>query len=215
MDLPVGARVECSDGACGHVTRIVLNPKTHEVTEVVVRTGTLTPHEHLVPLNLVTSGTKEQIDIALTAQELSQQMLFVETRYVRLDREQARDPSLFPEYLNEYDRSMIIYPYAQPAMPAPRGADVQHEAIAPEDLALSRGAHVEASDGHVGRIDEFVVDNQGRITHVILSEGHLFGHREVDIPISAIDHMANNVVYLKIDRDAVGELPYVDVRGRD
>ena len=51
---------------------------------------------------------------------------------------------------------------------------VEHEQIPLGELAVSGGAHVEATDGRMGRVDEFLVNQEnGYITHLVMREGHL------------------------------------------
>ena len=93
--------------------------------------------------------------------------------------------------------------------------DVPSEAIAPDELAVHRGARVKASDGDVGQVDEFLVEpKSGCITHLVLREGHLWGQKDVTIPVSEIDrqHEEEGVVYLKLDKQAIEALPGVPVQ---
>jgi hypothetical protein len=47
-------------------------------------------------------------------------------------------------------------------------------------LALSQHDSVEATDGHVGNIAEFLIDPRtDAITHLVLREGHLWGRKYV------------------------------------
>jgi len=50
------------------------------------------------------------------------------------------------------------------------------------------------------------------VTHVILEQGHLWGTRDVVIPISQVDKVDNDRVTLALTRDEVGQLPEVHVR---
>ena len=52
----------------------------------------------------------------------------------------------------------------------------------------------------------------GHISHLILMEGHLWGKKEVAIPVSAIDRIEEDTVYLKLDKEAVESLPSEPVR---
>ena len=58
-----------------------------------------------------------------------------------------------------------------------------------------------------------VADDQ-HISHVVLEHGHLWGRREVGIPISEVDRVENDEVILRLTRDEVGALPSVRVRRR-
>jgi hypothetical protein len=85
---------------------------------------------------------------------------------------------------------------------------VRREDIPQDEIAVHQGAHVEAIDGRIGRLDEFLVDPvTEHVTHLIMREGHLWGQRDVTIPVSEIDHLEENTVYLKLTKDQVGALP--------
>ena len=78
---------------------------------------------------------------------------------------------------------------------------------------MSGGDHVEATDRHVGRVDEFLMNPENRhITYLMMREGHLWGKKEVAISVSEIDRMREDTVYLKLDKHSVGELPAIPVR---
>jgi hypothetical protein len=52
----------------------------------------------------------------------------------------------------------------------------------------------------------------GHITHLVLRQGHLWDKREVAVPISVIDRIEKDTVYLKLDRHSVQLLPPVSVK---
>ena len=90
---------------------------------------------------------------------------------------------------------------------------MQVEQLPEAELPVHSGAHVDASDGRVGRVDAFQVDDAtGAITHLVLRRGHLWGKREITVPSSAIDHVADDVVYLRLDKAAIEDLPSAAVR---
>jgi len=71
------------------------------------------------------------------------------------------------------------------------------------------GAHeqVHATDGEVGRLKGFAVDSADhRVTYVLLREGHLWGHKDVAIPVSAVASLDDGV-WLNITKKQVQELP--------
>jgi sporulation protein YlmC with PRC-barrel domain len=87
-----------------------------------------------------------------------------------------------------------------------------HERIPMGELAIRRGARVVAQDGQVGRVDEFVVDQRSEhITHLVMREGHLWEQRDVTIPVSYIEHIDDDAVYLNIDKASVAALPTIPV----
>jgi sporulation protein YlmC with PRC-barrel domain len=92
---------------------------------------------------------------------------------------------------------------------------IEHEHVPAGELAIRRGARVEAADGHVGRVDEFLVDPaNGHITHLVLREGHLWGQKDVTVPVSQIERIEEDTVYLKLDKHSIGALPTIPIRRR-
>jgi sporulation protein YlmC with PRC-barrel domain len=82
-----------------------------------------------------------------------------------------------------------------------------------DELAVYRGMAVRTSEGKVGEVDELVVDpDSGEITHLLMRKGHLWGAKDVAIPVTAIDLVDADEVYLNIDNEAVAALPSVPVK---
>jgi len=62
-------------------------------------------------------------------------------------------------------------------------------------------------------VDEFLVDPKNDIiTHLVLREGHLWGKKDVTIPVSEVDRIADDAVYLKLGKEVIATLPTVPVR---
>jgi hypothetical protein len=52
---------------------------------------------------------------------------------------------------------------------------------------VDRGDPVHALDGEIGRVQGLLLDpDHHRVTHVLLQEGHLWGHKKVSVPVSAV-----------------------------
>ena len=87
------------------------------------------------------------------------------------------------------------------------------EQVPSDELAVHRGSHVEATDGRVGSVDAFIVNpTNSHISHLVLREGHLWNTQDVTIPVSEIDHIESDTVYLKLDMHGVHTLPAVPVQ---
>jgi sporulation protein YlmC with PRC-barrel domain len=70
---------------------------------------------------------------------------------------------------------------------------------------------VHATDGDIGRVEGLVIDPRNHhVTHVLLQEGHLWGRKEVAIPISAVATVDDGI-RLNIPKGDVQDLPPVDV----
>jgi uncharacterized protein YrrD len=198
MDIPVNARVICADGPFGRSTYVIIDPATERVTHLVVK-GDKTPHtEHLVPIDQVVEATRDSIYLSCTRSRLATMDDFVEHEYVRMDVPSSKYRA------GQY----LMWPYAP--VESEKAVVVEHKHIPPGELALHRGARVEATDGRVGRVDEFLVDDKSRrITHLVLREGHLWGQKDVAIPVSQIDRIEEDAVYLRLDKHSINALPSV------
>jgi sporulation protein YlmC with PRC-barrel domain len=91
--------------------------------------------------------------------------------------------------------------------------DHVRESSPTDELEIRRSARVEAVDGHVGRVDEFLINpSNDQITHLVMREGHLWGKKDVTIPVSQIDHYEDNTVYLKLTKEDIEKLPSIPVQ---
>jgi hypothetical protein len=120
-------------------------------------------------------------------------------------------PLLKVEVRREEVPRYISGPYLLPVgVPETDWVTVSRVSIPPGEVAVRQGARVKATDGSVGRLDEFLMDPaNGHVTHLVMREGHLWGRRDVTIPVSEIDHLEADTIYLKLDKEQVGALPAV------
>jgi sporulation protein YlmC with PRC-barrel domain len=200
MDLPVGVEVLCTDGICGRSTYVIIDPAAERVTHIVVKERGGKEEQRLVPLDLVAQATPDFVRLNCATEKVATLEPFIETEYIETR----------VSYLGYPPSDYMMRPYV---VPETLFVAVHHKHVPPHELAVSRGDPVEAKDGHIGRVDEFMIDPaNGQITHLVLREGHLWGQRDVTIPVSEIDHIEEDVVYLKLDKRSVGELPSIPVR---
>ena len=75
------------------------------------------------------------------------------------------------------------------------------------ETEVGPGDRVHATDGEIGRVQGFLVTpGDGRVTHVLLQEGHLWGRKEVAIPISAVTGVDAGI-RVNLTKQQVGDLP--------
>jgi hypothetical protein len=191
----MNAEVVCGDGPCGRSTCLIVKPRTETVTHVVVQEKHFPHEQFLVPLKAIARATADAIELSCDAKDLHQLDRFMVTDYVQLD---ARRYALGDYWLEPFlDEETELLP-------------MDRESVPMGEVALHRGARVEATDGTVGHIDEFLVGAaDGQITHLLLREGHLWAPKEVSIPVVEIDHIEADRVYLRLDKHEVESLPAV------
>jgi sporulation protein YlmC with PRC-barrel domain len=135
---------------------------------------------------------------------------FHKIKFVKMHdlEESDRPPANIPEAHMSY---AWLWPYITAR--GDYGTYVNVEQIPHDELAVHRGAHVEAVDGRIGQVDEFVINPENdHITHLVLREGHLWGQKDIAVPISEIERVESDIVYLKLDKQAVENLPAIPVK---
>ena len=198
MDMHLNAHVECLDGRIGRLENIILNPKTERVTYLVVRGNDLQNTERLVPERLVKEASHDTVFLSISKDKFEGMKNFIQEEYI---------PSNITLYMAEQ---------AGWDMGTPAAVFVEHEAVPAGGLIVHKGAKVFAKDGHAGKVDDFLVEKKtGRITHLILLEGHLWGKKDISIPVNQIDRYEDGNIYLKIDKSGVEALPVIDIKGKD
>ncbi|MFZ1757432.1 MAG: hypothetical protein WBO46_03965 [Caldilineaceae bacterium] len=209
MEYPLKVDITATDGICGRSMALIINPINAEVTHLVVQVNRLLDKEVLVPTGWIASSDADHIRLNHTAEQVMQCTPFNESHYIG-----PEDPSyLLPDAYAEEEAMLWPYASAMRVGNQANGLYLKEEAIPHGELAVHRGAHVAATDGRVGQVDEFLVEpEKHHITHLILRRNHLWGARDVTIPLSAIDHIADDTVYLSLTKKAVAGLPEVRIQ---
>jgi hypothetical protein len=209
MEIPLNAQVECADGVCGRSVYVLINPVIEQVTHLVVRENGLPNVEYVVPVGVVSESTTDKIQLRCSKAELEKMDTFIQTEFVL-----ERLPD-YSEYHNGYTGigPQFYLPYVDSERTVYASEKTQQ--IPADELAVNRGTRVEATDGYVGKVDEFVVNPEnGNITHLVMREGHLWGQKDVTIPLSALGDTRENTVFLKLDKQQIEALPTLPVHRR-
>jgi sporulation protein YlmC with PRC-barrel domain len=203
MSFTIGAGASGSDGACGEVTRVVVDPLTRTVTHLVVEPKHRHGYGRLVPLDLV-DATAGEIRLRCTMAEFERLDPAEETRFLP-------GTSGYPDYDPEH---VLIMPYYNIGMAEAYCGPmtVTYDAVPLDEVEVRRGEHVHATDGNIGRVQGLVIDpDSHHVTHVLLQEGHLWGRKEVAIPISAVTGVDDGI-RLNLTKQQVQDLPPVDIK---
>ncbi len=213
MDIPINVRVHCSDGLAGHSSCIIVNPLTRTVTHFVLRPRSMLDVEKLVPVALIKESNPDMILLRCPLSEIVNLDSFNKGHFLGYE---VDDPSLGDDSDSKYTPGRIMaWPYSAVAgygYSSPITAYVVEEQIPIDECPIHRGAEVEATDGWVGRVYEFLVNPESSaITHLVLRENHFWNNKSVTIPVSQIKTIETDRVYLKLDREAVKNLTHLPV----
>jgi sporulation protein YlmC with PRC-barrel domain len=201
----IGAAAVCSDGPCGAVIRVVVDPVARQLTHLVVEPEHRSGLGRLVPLKMVEPGAGG-----------------VRLRYTLAEFEQlpsAEEKDFLPGGSGSHAyaaHEAYYWPYfglegeADPRLTLASAVEIR-DALPPGEIGIQRGETVHASDGEIGKVEGLVVDSaQGHVTHVLLQEGHLWGRKEVAIPIESVEKI-EQVITVQLTKHEIEALPDVGV----
>jgi uncharacterized protein YrrD len=218
MQFKDGTSVYSFDGQdVGRVDRVVLNPKTKEVTHLVVRKGFLFREDKIIPLHLIATATEDRVSLREGAGELDDLPPFEETHYIPLDEAEARTASYpvgmaapfywYPLMGGMYSSGMgggargLGYGY-----PPPYRTETEQN-IPEGTVALKEGARVFSNNNqHVGNVARVFTESPGdRVTSFLMSEGLFFKEKKL-IPVSWIHEIQEGAIHLSVGTSVLDKL---------
>ena len=194
----IGADVSCTDGPCGRLARVVLDPIARLVTHLIVEPRQGHGPGRLVPLELVGSAAGEiRLRCALA-------------EFDSLDpAEEGRFIADVPDVPDYRQTDTVAWPHF--SYRGSKGYLETADTIPPGEVEVQRGEHVNATDGHIGQVEGLVIDPDSHdVTHVLLQEGHLWGRKQVTIPIGTVTRVADRIE-VNLTKQQVQDLPTVDI----
>ncbi len=188
----IGAHVDATDGRCGRLTRVILDPGDESLTHLVVEPGHHKELERLVPVDLVASVEDDLIRLDCTKKRFEQLDAAEDIRFLPADST--------PTY------AAINLPLGHHRGP------MFTDRVPPGEVDIRRGDPVHATDGSIGAVHGLVIDPaDDHVTHVILQEGHMWGRKQVAIPIGATNRVGDEI-RVDLTKDEIEELPPVSIR---
>jgi sporulation protein YlmC with PRC-barrel domain len=206
--------VRCSDGDFGELADVVLQPASKRVTHLVVAPHGRPAEARLVPIALLRSGEPGGVELDGAVADVDALDAPRESAYLRLGEAPKQD--------DRWDTGIeqaTALPFLNVddgfggAGPIGMGPDmvINYDRVPKGDVEIRRKSSVTSADGHtVGHVDGLVIDDAGgALTHVVLEHGHLWGKREVSIPIADVAGVRSDEVLLGLTKDEVGALEQV------
>ena len=205
-EFAIGAQASASDGVCGEVSRLIMDPVALTVTHLVIEPKHRRDSGRLVPVHLVDTTTG-QIRLRCTTAEFD-----------KLDPAEEVDQVEGLDYGGGFGQAEAVQGYGGMGGVGATGMGigmgvghntpvVVQDVVPLGEVDVQRGESVHALDGEIGKVQGFLVDpGDNHVTHVLLQEGHLWGRKEVSIPISAVTGVDAGI-RLNITKKQVEDLP--------
>jgi hypothetical protein len=208
--LSIGAVTVGSDGYRGEVRAAVIDPVAATVTHVVVEPEGRSGLARLVPLGLIETDTDSDSDVGAASGQL--RLRCTQTEFMNLD---PAEETLAEFAVGQTVPVQLLPPgWRGTGEPVARGGDILRiperetvDVVPAGEVEEHGGDHVHATDGDIGQLRAFRIDPpSGRVTHVLLGEGHLWGRKEVAIPFDKIAGFDQGI-RLSLTKKQVQDLP--------
>lgn len=203
----------------GEVERVVIDPRTRQVTHIVVEKGFLFTESRVLPIEVIDNSDGDRATLSENVgEDLDAWPIFEETYTLPLE-EGARSDALGPP--GETDRPRPVRPYywyppvgvaytgGSLGLPYYPASVVHVERNVPSgSAALQEGASIfSADDEHVGDVERVFTDSESdAVTHLLISRGLLFKSHKL-IPANWIQDASDDEVFLSVDRSVLERLP--------
>jgi len=195
----------------GTLERVVLNPETKVVTDIVVRAGTLFNKEaRVVPVELVAEAVEDQIVLSDRAGEIESFPPFEERHLVDANGETDQPAkNVAPVvYGNPGFGPMVV------AAPGEQFVTKIEQNIPEGTVAMKEGASVITADGkHVGNVERVLADSSvDQITDLVISTG-LFNREMRLIPIKWVMTVGEDKVHLRVKKVSIEDRDTTPIAG--
>jgi sporulation protein YlmC with PRC-barrel domain len=200
----MGVRVDARDGHCGHLTRVIIDPVAQSLTHLVV-----TPRQkalaRLVPVDVVESVENDVLRLDCTKERFNRFDIAEEAQFLPADTDSFG-----------YGDGSMKWPFygleAEHSPGSGRHQPMYSDRVPTGEVEIRRGASVHAKDGWIGAVQGLVIEpTDHHVTHLLLQEGHLWGRKQVAIPIGSAARVGDEV-RVDLTKDEVGALPAVRLR---
>ncbi len=199
VQLTFGVDVTDSDGTCGILSRVIIDPATRALTHLVVEPRHGQGAGRLAPIDLAV-WTDDDLHLRCSRKDFVG-LDEADERFLPTGDDTTAKPLALP--------SVLLGGISGSILGAGRGDPhpITSEVLPVGEAEVRGGDHVYASDGAIGNIRGLMMAaSDHQLTHVLLAEGHIFGKREVVIPANAVSGVGDGVV-LSLTMSQVRDLP--------
>lgn len=196
MEFDIGAEARCTDGSAGKVVALIADPVAKALVHIAIEPERQAGNAKVVPVSLAAAADATGVELRCSLDEFARLPDFREVEFV--------------PYIPDFGDlgATIAWPYYGASE---RQLPVLVDRVPAGEVGIRRHEHVHATDGAIGQVEGFVVDGESHITHVLLQEGHLWGRKEVAIPIGSLEKIDADGIHVRLSKGEIADLPELGV----
>jgi uncharacterized protein YrrD len=236
MKLTAHSKIFTMEGQdVGSLNRVVIDPRTNQVTHIVFEKGMLSKEEFVLPVQQIDHVDEQGIHLSeLPVENKIGFTPFKDEEFIVTDESALADqgytsdeavgayyyypPLSFgssglanPNDTYMYTPNQVVPSSTHPGIPVSGEPPVQRkdeENIPEGNIAMKEGARVISKDDkQVGSVEKVILNpNNNKISHLIIGKGLLLKEHKV-VPADWVDDYSEDEVFLAVNGDLVTRLP--------
>ena len=200
LDLSFGAQVFCTDGKCGTLGKVAVDPATWQVTHVIVEEGFLLKKSRVFPFSSLERTAPGEIYLATHSGELQNYPVYREETVERVAPGQSESGT------TAFWSEGVPYGVG-PATPLLTISEKIRHGLPSNLVVVDRGTSVEGLEGNIGKLDHLRADAEtGKLTELIVRHGVLLTSQRV-LPASLASAISEDGIFVEVTAEEVEGLP--------
>lgn len=220
MRLFMGMKADATDGPCGLVEDVIVDPARRRVTHLVIAPQGVYHGARLVPVEAI-EALERHVVLAWTTAQVQDADPVQET--------DVDEVGSWPHTRNGWDVGIVqvmvwprlfsvggpAYDEAQADNPdndSDEGTTTttEYDRIPSGTIELRRESAVrDRNDEVVGHVEGLVLEAGHGITHLLVDRGHMWRHREITVPVAEVASFETDLVRLRISHHEMATLPSI------
>jgi osmotically-inducible protein OsmY/uncharacterized protein YrrD len=207
----IGAKVYGGENPCGKLRKVVVDPHTNQVTDLIVERGFLKKTGRVLPVSAVERTEDQGIYLDVACDDLENYLEYRQVDFTKPAPGWGRtEPYKAEHTVCRPDLYMTICTEAV----VPRVRYRVHEGIPSTSEVIQAGTPVKTIDGDLGKVDHVLVNSwSGQITHLVVRKG-LIPQYPV-IPIDMVENVSEESIFVKKREKELEGLPRYTPRDDD
>ena len=193
MEIRLNGAVDCIHSVCGRATRIIVNPITHKVTDVVVRDQRWPHTERVVPIAFIEDSNRDGLSLWSSYAQWQKLRPFFSTQT-------STQEIPVPDMGHDHSHSHLTLL---------KQRTIHCKQILPTTIDISSQTRIKVAGKSVGRLTAVLTDTAGYMIHLVMRTGAPWARRDVVIAASEIEQITTNEILLTLDKTRVTALPIV------
>jgi len=201
LDLTIGAQVQCTDKQCGKLVKVVVDPSTQQVSDLILEQGLLFKTARVVPVSAVEKATPGEVYLGIPSDELDN---CAEYREIEL-----HEPA--PDVQRPAPAIDLMSGGVSPTPIVPMIRKRIREGVAAGRAILDHKTGIENLSEELGHVDHVILDEStGGIVELVMRRGFFPGYYV--IPMTTIEEISDGNVLVSLVEHELETLPRYEMR---